>query len=81
MKLSDIWGDTQIANATGLDRKTLHTLKSYGRLPEPDLQRSGRPFWTRNTIRGWCAGKIPDRNGRKATRRFDEDYEAGLADE
>jgi predicted DNA-binding transcriptional regulator AlpA len=81
MKLSEIWGVKQVSNATGLGRKTVHTLKSYGRLPNPDLVRSGRPFWTRATIKAWCAGKAPDKNGRIATRPFDEDYEAGLDDE
>ena len=81
MKLTDIWGVKQVANATGLGRRTIHTLKSYGRLPAPDLIRSGRPLWKRLTVKGWCDGRVPDVNGRKIQRPFDETYEAGVADD
>lgn len=81
MKLTDLWGVKQVTKATGLGRKTVHTLKTYGRLPAPDLIRSGRPLWTRATVKGWCEGRIPDINGRKAPRTFDETYEASTDDD
>lgn len=81
MNLTDIWGVKQVANATGLGRRTIHTLKSYGRLPSPDLIRSGRPLWKRSTIRGWCEGRVSDVNGRRTARSFNETYEAGVADD
>jgi predicted DNA-binding transcriptional regulator AlpA len=75
VKINDVWGVKQVAEATGLGRRTVHTLKTYGALPPPDLVRSNRPLWTRSTIRGWCMGRIPDVNGHRKQRTFNEDYE------
>lgn len=56
-----IMGPGEVAEFTGLKRQTIHTLRHYGQLPEPEATRSGIPLWRRSVIEKWYAARLKER--------------------
>ena len=48
-----------VAAATGLTYDTIRTYRAKERLPPPDGQLRGRPWWRRSTITRWNASRTP----------------------
>jgi hypothetical protein len=67
-----------VADALGIQRRTVNQLRFRGSLPEPDARdENGRLLWKRATIRTWArttgrpfAGDAPDLIGRAAAARI-----------
>ena len=51
-----VWGLADLADLTGLSRRTLERERSAGRLPPPDKRVGKRPLWLPSTIRRWLEG-------------------------
>lgn len=50
------WGLDDIAELTGLNRRTLERLRSAGKFPPPDLRIGKRVLWRPETVRRWIEG-------------------------
>ena len=51
------YGLTEIARASGIDRRLLALWLQRGKLPEPDARLAMGPVWTAQRIEPWIRGK------------------------
>jgi len=45
----------EVADALGVDRRTIERKRAAGKFPKPDLRIGRMPLWTRETLVAWIA--------------------------
>jgi predicted DNA-binding transcriptional regulator AlpA len=60
-----LYGLTEIAAATGIDRRVLAMWLHRGKLPEPDARLAMGPAWTARRIEPWIEAHMHHRTTRR----------------
>lgn len=62
--MEDVMSYRAVAGWTGLTEVNLRNRRAQGRMPVPDGDFDGKPYWMQETIRRWAPTGNPDRRTR-----------------